>query len=72
MELLRQCLGPTDDAEGFGEVFVERGEERGVVFGAYAVDELEECGGDHLVRKRVALFAAGEEHWDKPVLGGTC
>jgi len=37
------------------------------MFGAYAVDELEECGGDHLVRECISLLAAREEHWDKSV-----
>ena len=37
------------------------------MFGAYAVDELEECSGDHLVGECVALLATGEEHWDKPI-----
>jgi len=40
------------------------------VFSAYAVDELEERGGDHLVLEHIALLAAGEEHWGKPILGG--
>ena len=40
------------------------------MFRADAVDELEECGGDHLICERVALLAAGKEHWDESALGG--
>ena len=34
------------------------------MFRADAVDELEERGGDDLVRERGTLFAAGKEHRD--------
>lgn len=40
--------GGTADEETVGETFEEGGEEGRVVFGAYAVDDLVQDGGDHL------------------------